>query len=230
MKKNGILVLLLLLSGCSSDMLTTRSVETSLEQAQTLDVYNANYSKEYYSYYLEPCIGRLNGDSTSNTFDYYGIKFIMNLNVASVLQDAYYDTEEQTVTSTGMKENVYSLQGSYVTKDGNKKEFLLEVNMLNDAYIVYMQAGYMEFFSVVNANEIAPVAEKMLYMARSVSVNTDRVKRDFSLRNDITYTAKKVELFQNLVPENGSIDELFENGTNTLSPESTTPPSEDGKQ
>ena len=56
MKKNGILILLLLLSGCSSDMLTTRSVETSLEQAQTLDVYNANYSKEYYSYYLEQVI------------------------------------------------------------------------------------------------------------------------------------------------------------------------------
>ncbi|MDQ9831266.1 hypothetical protein RFX70_21010, partial [Acinetobacter baumannii] len=47
----------------------------------------ANHTKDYYAYYLPPDVGRLSGDETGNTLDWYGTKFVMNLNIAGIVEE-----------------------------------------------------------------------------------------------------------------------------------------------
>lgn len=209
--------LVCLLAGCSSNIVSTGDIENTLAEAEQLPSYKANHFKKYYSYYLEPCIGRLQADSTSNIFCYNGIKFVMNLNVAKILQDVYYsEGESRESTLSALKDAEYSVQGTFEDSTSTTQNFEVEVGEVGSKYVLYMYAGNVEFFSVVNSNEITEIAEKMLCMAKTVNVSTERVKSDFSLRKDITYTAKKVQLFQSIVPEEGSIDELFEKEDNSL--------------
>ena len=85
--KKVLAVLLLLLTGCSISRSeeSEKKMEDDIEAVLSADYDQPNYTKEYYAYYLPPDIGRYSGDALSNTFNYAGTSFIMNLNVDSIL-------------------------------------------------------------------------------------------------------------------------------------------------
>ena len=93
MKKTASILLLmtLVLSGCTqvSGDLNGR-VKKSIADALALPASQANRNKTFYSYYIEPSVGRYSGNNTGNVFTYEGAKFLMNLNVPVIInEDAY---------------------------------------------------------------------------------------------------------------------------------------------
>ena len=72
------------------------------------------------------------------------------------------------------------------------------------------QSSQVEFFAIASGLQALQTAETMVRMARSVRVDNDAVIAEYSGRQTIDYSRKRLELFQNIVPENGVIEELFE--------------------
>ena len=68
---------------------------------------------KYYSYNIESYIGRISSDKTSNVFSYNGTKFIMNLNIPSILGE---DTNLNLVT-----DSIYESNGEYIDYNNDGK-------------------------------------------------------------------------------------------------------------
>ena len=192
------------LSGNYEDELNRR-----IERAVTCSVARPNYTHDIYTYYREPSIGRISSDETSNTFLMDDVKFVMNLRISSIINQKYY-TDASDTTSLENMEKVAESSGTFNDYDGNEHPFRVTLYRLAENMYVYTVTDQVEFFAIANDLQALQAAEAMVRMARSIRVDQDAVIATYSGRQTIDYTRKRLELFQNIVPENGVIDELFE--------------------
>ncbi len=201
-----------LLAGCSSYQGDLQSeLNQRLASAQEKQILGAEYNHRFYSYYLEPGVGRMGSSLTSNTFCYEGTKFVMNLNVPSVINAAYYTSESDPFTAISGGSELAKSEGSYLDRDGREHGFSVGVYLLNSEVFTYLVSDTAEFFAVSDSElAAAQIAGRMLTLARGLEVNSDAVLSTFSMRQTISYSRKKLELFQNIAPESGTITELFE--------------------
>lgn len=192
------------LSGSYEDELNRR-----VERAVTCSIGQPNYTHGTYTYYREPSIGRISSDETSNTFLMDDVKFVMNLRISSIINQKYYTDAPDNSTLTSMEEVAQS-SGTFNDYDGNEHGFRVSLYRLGDQMYVYTVTDQAEFFAIANDLQALQVAETMVRMARSIRVDQDAVIATYSGRQTIEYNRKRLELFQNIVPENGVIEELFE--------------------
>ncbi len=192
----------LLLTSCASN---GNSIQSVLDHVSQESVHTPNNQKTYYAYYLPSGIGRMDATQTSNTFNVNGHTFVMNLDVASIL----HETNPQESHLFDRKKASDSFQGSYIDGNGKEIQYLLEIYPSGNQNIVYLKTDTLEFCSYTYAMDVAQIVEAMMRIARSTTVYRKQVIADFRLQNQITYETKKVELFENLVPENGTIDDLL---------------------
>ena len=88
LKTIAAVLLACMLSSCAAaetDM--NAALERSLARAAEIQIPAANYHKKYYSYYAQPCIGRITATETGNVFAFEGKLFAMNLNVPGILRE-----------------------------------------------------------------------------------------------------------------------------------------------
>lgn len=201
--KKLLAVALLFLSGCA---LTANERETYLvervEAVLEAQYDQPNYTKEYYAYYLPPDVGRYSGDEVSNTFHYADTDFIMNLNVNYIL----YDIDERMVEEEGA---VFTKQGSYHDAEGIEHSYTILIHELTRGYSCYVHTDYTDYFAVCNLYSALQLPARMLRIARSVHIDEMRIQNDFKLREPITYKTHKLELFQNMAPVDGTLEELL---------------------
>ena len=102
MKKLILLVIMavLMLTGCTPDEepYTAVSLMSTVNDAVVAEIPEAVYNnavKEYYSYYLPRGVGREERDATSNLFNIYGNKAILNIDIASIIAQEYYEGEDE---------------------------------------------------------------------------------------------------------------------------------------
>jgi len=167
------------------------------------------YNKEYYSYYIEPSIGRLEADTTSNLFVVNGSQVLMRVNVSSVVNEKYYrsaDSEDDPLASVGV---IAESSGTYIDFLGDDYDYVVWLRKLDDRMVVQMNAGYMEFSSITYEEKAIEVASAMLEIARSVKVNKNEVLADYAISETINYVGKQVALFDEMAPESGTLEELF---------------------
>jgi len=200
----------LLLAGCTTyaqDL--TAVVNDKLAEVQSEPAGKPYYNSTYYYYYVDPGVGRISSDRTSNVLSLNGTKFVMNLNVPGIIQSAYYaDASAADSTVQGLQ-TVVSVSGSYLDYDGSENEYRVYIYQMDDSYYTIVSTPTMEFYSFSGKYEAAEVAAEMIRIARSVRIMKDEILADFSNRQVISYSRKKLELFQNIAPENGVVDELF---------------------
>ncbi|NCB34231.1 MAG: hypothetical protein EOM64_10235, partial [Erysipelotrichia bacterium] len=213
-----LLSILALLSGCTrypGDLSVT--VNERLAEVQAGKADKPYYNSTYYYYYTEPSIGRISSDQTSNTFSLNGTRFVMNLNIPSIINSSYYldAVESEDAVSSSMSAEVET-SGTYTDYDGNDHDFSVKIYNKKGIYYTIVSTPYMEFYSVSTKNESAELAGEMLRIARSIRLMSERVLEEFSSRQVISYARKKVELFQNIAPENGVVDELFSSENNQI--------------
>ena len=201
---------LLVLWGCAS---YTGSYEDELnrrvERAVTCEAAKPNYSHGVYSYYKEPLLGRISSEETSNTFVLDDVKFVMNLRISSIINQKYYSDAKESSGHTNLQPAAQS-NGTFLDFEGKEHPFQVTLYRLNDSIYTYASSDQAEFFAISGELEALQLAEAMIRMARSIRVDNDAVIAAYSSRQTIEYSRKRLELFQNIVPENGVIEELFE--------------------
>lgn len=216
MKKQWLTVILaVMLTGCTAaggDLKTRLDAKTDAVQAEK--ILRANYNGAYYSYYIDPGIGRIYADGTGNIFMLNGRQFVMNLNIPSIINRQYYkDQIRQYAVISGLPE-VLVKNGSYADANDRMHAYTMSVYQSDKMYMTVFESETVTFHAVCREDEIADLLTEMLRIARGVTIKTGAVLEAFSNRQVISYSRKQLELFQNIAPENGAIDELF---TTTLS-------------
>lgn len=200
-------LLAFLLSSC--DMAETdmnAALERSLSEAAETAIPAANYQKKYYSYYAQPCIGRISATMTGNVFSFEGKMFAMNLNVPAIVREEGSGTFMPVLTG-GMQEVLY--EGTCSGRDGAEMTYRLTVNELGNRHYISLQTDLMQFYAVSDMTSVPRLAAEMLRIARSAAVDRAAVTAAFSSSDEIIYAGEAIELFDSITPENGSIEELF---------------------
>lgn len=213
---------LLLLSGCVSEDTYGTLLNTQVQTAETAVLRQPDHMRKYYACYVQPSIGVIYAGETDAMFNFRGTKFIMRVNTEKILRRAYYpDSDaEETVFA---EDPVLYYSGSCLDLSGDDLVYTLSFYACGPDYAVDCEAGDVSFFAVCSALEAVNLSGTMIRMARTVTVDEDAVIEDFSSRRDITYTASRPQLFKNLVPENGKIDEILVDGGEDETPESAAP-------
>lgn len=199
---------LFLLAGCSRMSVDFSSevrqiIQNSLQQ----EMIPSNYNNPYYSYYLAPNVGRIYADGTSNIFSYYGVQFVMNLNISNVI----FSHSDRSILPTGGHEPYFDMDGEFVDTFGDFHDYLIQVYEMNPKeFITYVSSDFVSFYSVSTKNEIPELVGEMIKIARSIQIDEEEIFNHFSTQQVILNERKQLELFQNITPENGVIDELFD--------------------
>ncbi|MBP3892152.1 MAG: hypothetical protein J6D29_08255 [Solobacterium sp.] len=212
--KKTILILFLLscLCGCTKVTSTMQAqLESKLNAMSLLDADAPIYNHRYYLYYKEPMIGKISSDITSNIFTYEGTRFVMNLNVPAIINNRYYPDGSAEIE--GLKGLEPAAKHNGVLKDhlGEEHPYEVKIYELGKQEITVFSTDLVDFYAV-NAEKNGPhLAGAMYRIARSLTVDKELILADFSNRKTISNVRKKLELFQNIAPESGVIDELFIN-------------------
>lgn len=225
MKKILYLILsALMLSSCTvkTSIDLQSELESSLASANDAKIFTSNINKPLYSYYLPPSIGRNKSTQTSSILNDRGRKFVMNLNVASIIQEKYYSETEQT---DDFHDPIVKCEGEYIDVDEITHSYTVTTYEMNDYYVTVFHSDVVEFYSVLDALSTCDIVEDMLRISRSMRVDTDAVIQAYSNKKTVDYKSEKIELFEQIVPESGRIEELFDN---TETEEDTSERNEDG--
>lgn len=225
MKKILYLILsALMLSSCTvkTSIDLQSELESSLASANDAKIFTSNINKPLYSYYLPPSIGRNKSTQTSSILNDRGRKFVMNLNVASIIQEKYYSETEQT---DDFQDPIVKCEGEYIDVDETTHSYTVTTYEMNDYYVTVFHSDVVEFYSVLDALSTCDIVKDMLRISRSMRVDTDAVIQAYSNKKTVDYKSEKIELFEQIVPESGRIEELFDN---TETEEDTSERNEDG--
>lgn len=212
-----VLSLLFVLCGCAKN---TNSIQVNLDQkieaAMNLPADEPRYNHVYYRYYAEPSIGRIAGNITSNIFAYNGIRFIMNLNVPAIINRNYYTDHEMDFEGLKGLDPMAQTIGTYTDYTGHEHPYEVKLYQLKEEGITLFTSDYVDFYAVNVLADSPDLAYAMMRIARSVSYDEALILNDFSNVEKISNTRKKLELFQNIAPESGVIEELFMNENSYL--------------
>ncbi len=203
-------VSLLFLGGCaqySSDIVEL--MNSKLREAGSLETANPVFNSTYYKYYVQPYIGRIDSDLTSNVFSLNGTQFIMNLDVPAIINSSYYPAESPGTFSVEGASLMAEKADTYEDFKKQPHTYICRIYRSEQTYYTIMTTDYVQFYARSTKYEAPVLAGEMLYIARCVEPERSVILRDFSKHTSISYQKKKLELFQNIIPENGVIDELF---------------------
>lgn len=211
LRKAGTLLLAVFLGGCkvSGNDLKT-DVDREIAAASEVEAAAANYSNQFYAYYLEPSIGRVRSDRIGNLFQLNGTFFAMNLNVPQIINAAYYDNIVNQDLVTDL-EAVYENEGTYTDHSDTAHAYRVDIYRKDDAgnYLVF-RSDTVIFYAACLESECADLCGTMMRIARSMVVRRDEVILNYSIHQSISYNRKEIDLVQNYAPQSGVIDELFD--------------------
>lgn len=192
-----------ILCGCAGRTFGLQEkLNTALAAEQSYPVHQPSYNKKYYSYYIEPCVGRLDASASANLFAYDGSRFLMNINVPAVIGT-------QSAQTGVLSAPAASAAGTYTDLSGEEKEFSVQVYADSGRAVTVMRTAYMDFCGIGWMADAPELAGMMLRIARTVQVNQAEVAAEYSGRDLITYEGTTMQLFDYIAPESGSIEELF---------------------
>ncbi len=210
MKKIILVIFLVFLVGCSTEVESFETtLATKLEAVAMANTLSPDNRKTFYSYYIEPSIGRRKTDETYNIFVKDGIEFAMNLNISNILNDSYYK-KTTTLSSTIQSEALwFSNSGKYVDYKGEENDYFYSVYQDSNFYYITFMTKYVTFFASGNQSEILAIAPEMLKIAKTVEINQDEIVSAYFSQEVIEYEREKIQLYEVMIPENGRIEEMM---------------------
>lgn len=215
-----ILSVLLLCCGCARTPIrdTTDYVQEASElELLVSDLNNAH--KLYYSYYLPRGISRLDRDNTSNIFVIYGNNAVLNLDVANIIQNTYYNVNEETDEIDPVLREVEEivsqrriLKGTFKDISDEELEYRIIISKLDNQHkYIVMQDDYFVFVSSCKNEQLNDMIYEMIKILRSCTVEKDKVIADFSNYQEVYRSPSIISLFKDVLPESGSVSETIRN-------------------
>lgn len=211
MKRLISILLCMMITGCTkiSGSLQSR-IEEQIAAAANAPIMPANNRKTFYSYYLDPSLGRISSTDTGNVFSLDGVSFVMNLDVAKIVNEKYYPDQSVDHASPAKGETAAFAEGTVYDAYGNELNYQITVSECGAGlYLLNGECGYMHFESVCDQNKAPAIAARMITISRSAEIQPSEVLAVYTRREGIDYTGTPVELFEDKAPENGSIEELL---------------------
>lgn len=218
MKKGILIVVCLLLMGCTiqTNVNLQDKITQAIQKTSNETIHSSNMNKPYYSYYLPEHIGRLTSTQSGSILNDRGRKFIMNLNVASIVNTSYYTDVETSINTDDLNNPVVSIDGEYIDGEDTTHAYHVSVYQVDTQYLLEFTSNTVQFYSISDALSTIELVEDMYIIARSIKVDTNEVLAAYSNKDTIDYQSEKIELFEQLVPESGRVEELFEDYADSI--------------
>lgn len=207
MKKIVVLLICLLLCGCASN--NANLDDAFIQENKDLNL-RPNNSLTYYKYYLPSDVYEQDYEENAVLLKYEESTISMNLNVASIINSEFYN--DYYLKDDGFFDDYhlfYEHTGTYLDIDNNHVEYFYRVYEYENEYIVHMMSEKINFYAYTIKKNLFDLSEKMLIIAKSISVNDIDVISNYSSKSIIDYQKKQINLFDLVLPVNGKLDELI---------------------
>ena len=208
-KKILTVLLCIVLTGCAQSNLSMQErLEQQITTVSSLPIPGASHRKPFYPYYTEPSIGHYRSTETSNEFSFQSTKFVLNLNVQAIM-DSSTDITQSIYTQKPIA--IYS--GSFQNMLDETVNYVCEIYQVDRYYAVFFTSSTVNLFGVTYAGDATELAGKMYSIARSVIVRKDVVLQVYSHESAIDYEGEAINLYKDIAPEEGTLQELIEDKT-----------------
>ena len=213
MKKLLIVLVLFLLCGCNNNDNISSLIDPFNELAKSEITYTNNMTKKYYSYYLNPNFGKISSDEISSELIYKNTTFLMNLKVNKIIVDNYYNQIEDENYQIGQL--IFNNNGNYL-QNGIEYSYNYKIyEITENSYYFVLDTEYLNFSTISNIADLKVISLEMLEIAKSVKVNEEELIADYSNKETIDYVKETIDLFEQKIPESGTLEEMMglnENG------------------
>lgn len=202
--------LLVVLSACAYK----DDEQSALKSALSIEIdkinVRENNSLTFYSYYVPSDMAVLDQKGNIAIMEYDGDKIVMNLNIASIINKEYY--EENKLNDDGFFDDdklIYEHEGKYLSSHDHLIDYFFKAYGYDGQYLLHLMSENINMYASCDIYNLKPVAEKMLFVAKTIDVDEDDVVSEYSSKEVIDYQKKQVNLFDLVVPENGKLEELL---------------------
>lgn len=215
MKRICLILVAFLLFGCAqSTQPLQEKIKNELDFVNTLNTVEGDNRKEFYSYYIEPSVGKIVSNPSNNVFLKDGVQFVMNLNVSKIISEKYYTDALTSKDVASMEHLLFEIDGQYDDSLLNSYDYRCQVYQYDNMYMLLLETQYMDFYTVTNENQLPEIASEMLKIARTIRIRQDEIISAYSSKEAIKYKKEALNLFEVAVPENGRVDEMISDKTN----------------
>ncbi len=227
MKKVVILLcLFMMLAGCDTITLDqdnyTESLNAIIESAKALELPSStenNAQKDYYTYYLPTGVGSQEKDETSNIFSIYGNEAILNLDIAGVLVNTYYDdASSEEVSATSLRDverfNEISFEnsGTFENSSGEIIAYRVYVSEVDeDLNYIIVQTNDFLFVTTCYVTQVDEMIFEMIKILRTCTCDRELVIENYSNVSEQASSTSVISLFKEILPESGSVSDYIEN-------------------
>lgn len=181
------LLILVLLVGCR---VNPENFESKMQEAitQVLQVNPAahtNQQKATFAYYLPVSVGVIESNNNASLLSYDIYEIVMNLNVAAIISEKYYQQQRHRLF-TDDTEYLYNQQGQYKDYKGQVFDYNVTVFNVGDGKnYMFIETGYLTYLVNASMAALPELAQVILSMARTVSVDNERVIKLYSRKIEL---------------------------------------------
>lgn len=210
MKRIFLVFLCLVLCSCAVHGNLINELDAVFNDAGKAEKIRHNNFTEYVDYYLPSDISEETADRLSCVFVYNRSRVIMDINISGIINERYYD--ELPFETEGFFDEsklFYRKEGTYKDNEGNDMEYIFRVYEYDEEYLLHFLTKDLVFYGYGERNDLIPLASRIFLIARGADVRTSAVLADFSTIDVIDYHKKQVNLFETIMPVNGSINDFL---------------------
>ena len=210
MKKVIVLLVCILLCGCAEQGDLNSELDAVFSSDEEYQKVRRNNYSEYIDYYLPSDTGEMDSDKIGALFLYNSSSFIMDINIAGILNGRYYPNEMmKTEGFFDESKKVYERTGNYVDNEKASHEYIYKVYEHDGKYLSEFVSRDLVFYGYGTKSDIIPLSSRILLMAKGAIVREKNVVDAFSSRNEIDYEKKEVNLFETVMPVNGNVNDFM---------------------
>lgn len=210
MKKILVCLLAMLLCACAnSNDIKTELDKVFVDDINTNNVRANNYTT-YIEYYVPSDINEESAEALSYVFNVDGEKFIMNINISSILNTEYKQGNALIDDGFFNKDNlIYTHEGTFNNLNGNSISYFSNVYSKDNECIIYIVTSEVNMYGLCPIEKVDMLSKKMLQIAVCNNVHRNRIIEDFSKKDVIDYQKNAVNLFEKTYPESGRVEDLM---------------------
>lgn len=214
-----IFLICICLFGCAQAGDLNAQLDSAFVSDMAEEKIRRNSYSQYLDYYLPSDLHEMEGGPLSNCFSYNDSRFIMDVNISAIVNDRYYPDE--ILADEGFFDEsklIYTRKSTYKDNEGLDHEYLYKVYEYDEDYLSYFLSKDLIFYGYATRDDIVALSSRILLMAKGTIVREDDVAAGYSLKNEIDYEKKQVNLFETIMPVNGNVNDFLVDEENRNNP------------
>lgn len=209
----------LLLCACSNIVSIQKQLDDVFYNEMDAKVRANNYT-DYIEYYLPSDVAEESSEPLSFTFVSNNCHFIMNINVSNIINNKYFSNVKLIDEGFFDEEYlVYKHEGKFTDLSNRKVDFFVKVYQYEDECLVYFVSSKVNYYGYCSKDDVKLLLSKIYQMSKATNVLEDKIISDFSSIDVVDYEKSTVNLFGNIMPKEGRIEEFIINSEDVQVPE-----------